>query len=116
MKCRHCGTDIADKALICYRCGHATTEPRIKPPDEGSLFDRPRRRRGPMVTVVVLVILVLLALFLLWGRAGADTPKTTGAQSSRSFTPSEMRWSVSPILRSLPSLTARSPMDTMPTS
>ena len=26
MICRSCGTDIADKALICYRCGTATRE------------------------------------------------------------------------------------------
>jgi hypothetical protein len=26
MICRNCGTEIADKALICYRCGTATTE------------------------------------------------------------------------------------------
>jgi hypothetical protein len=116
MKCRHCGTEIADKALICYRCGHATTEPRIKPPDAGSLFDRPRRRRGPMVTVIVVAILVLLALLLLWGRAGAEAPGTAGAQGSLSFTPSEIRWSVSPIRRSLPSFTARSPIETIPTS
>jgi hypothetical protein len=60
MNCRHCGTEIADKALICYRCGHATTEPRIKPPDERSLFERPRRSRLPLVAVVVLIVLALL--------------------------------------------------------
>jgi hypothetical protein len=32
MKCRSCGTEIAANALICYRCGAATEEPRIKPP------------------------------------------------------------------------------------
>ena len=65
MLCTHCGTEIADKALICYRCGNATTEPRIKPPAEGSLFERPRRSRLPIVAIVVLVILVLVlaALF-----------------------------------------------------
>jgi hypothetical protein len=31
MQCRSCGTEIADKALICYRCGAATTEPVRKP-------------------------------------------------------------------------------------
>jgi len=60
MRCAHCGTEIADKALICYRCGRATTEPRIKPPDEGPLFDRPRRSRGPLVAIVILILLILL--------------------------------------------------------
>jgi hypothetical protein len=59
MTCAHCGTEIADKALICYRCGRATTEPRIKPPDEGSLFDRPRRSRMPLLIIVLLVLLVI---------------------------------------------------------
>ena len=64
MICTSCGTEIADKALICYRCGEATTEPRVKPPAEGSLFDRPRRR-SPLTMVIAIVILVLLALYFL---------------------------------------------------
>jgi uncharacterized membrane protein YvbJ len=63
MKCRNCGTEIAEKALICYRCGRATTDPRVTPPTEGSLFDRPRRRRGPVATVITIL---LLALIILW--------------------------------------------------
>ena len=64
MICTSCGTEIADKALICFRCGEATTEPRVKPPAEGSLFDTPRRR-SPMTMVIAIVILVLLALYFL---------------------------------------------------
>jgi hypothetical protein len=61
MRCKHCTSEIADKALICYRCGQPTTEPRIKPPAEESLFDRPRRRSPlPLVAVVVLIVLLLL--------------------------------------------------------
>jgi uncharacterized membrane protein YvbJ len=62
MICKHCGTEIADKALICYRCGNATTEPRIKPPSEGPLFERPRRRRLPVVVIIVLIVLAVLLL------------------------------------------------------
>ena len=65
MKCKHCGTEIADKALICYRCGNATTEPRIKPPVEGSLFERPRRSRRPIVAIVIVIILALIAAWML---------------------------------------------------
>lgn len=111
MKCRHCNTEIADKALICYRCGNATTEPRVKPPAEGSLFERPRRSRRPLV---VIVIVIVLALVLAW-MAGL-VPDLSAARYPRSFTPSEIDWSVSPVRPSLPSLTARSPIDTMPTS
>ena len=65
MICKQCGTEIADKALICFRCGTATTEPRVKPPVEGSLFDRPRRSRLPLVAIVLVLVLVLLALWAL---------------------------------------------------
>ena len=73
MTCAHCGTEIADKALICYRCGHATTEPRIKPPVEGSLFERPRRRRLPIVAMVILIVLIALAV-LAWFLGGGFGP------------------------------------------
>lgn len=31
MRCRSCGTEIAEKALICFRCGAATTDPVRQP-------------------------------------------------------------------------------------
>ena len=61
MQCRNCGTEIADKALICYRCGTATVEAKYQPYEPP-----PRRVRLPMVLVVVVVVaLVLVAFFLL---------------------------------------------------
>jgi uncharacterized membrane protein YvbJ len=65
MTCKHCGAQIADKALICYRCGNATTEPRVKPPDDVSLFERPRRSRVPLVAIVILIVLAILAAWAL---------------------------------------------------
>ena len=63
MKCTNCNSEIADKALICYRCGRATTEPRVKPPADGPLFERPRRSRNRLMwTVLLILILVALAL------------------------------------------------------
>lgn len=64
MLCKHCQTEIADKALICYRCGNATTEPRIKPPAETSLFERPRRSRLPLIVIVIVIILALIAAWM----------------------------------------------------
>lgn len=58
MKCRHCGTDIAEKALICYRCGTATTAPRIAPPPV-------RPTRGPIPVIVAVLIIVAAALIVL---------------------------------------------------
>ena len=69
MICKNCRTEISDKALICYRCGRSTTEPRITPPSGGSLFEHRRRSRLPMIAVAIVVILVviLLAWFYLSG-------------------------------------------------
>jgi len=49
MKCRSCGTEIAANALICYKCGTATTEPRIPPPAA-----RQRRGRGTIAGLILL--------------------------------------------------------------
>jgi uncharacterized membrane protein YvbJ len=60
MLCRNCGTEIADKALICYRCGTATTEAKYQP------YVAPRRRTSTIViAVLAAALLVLLAYFLL---------------------------------------------------
>jgi hypothetical protein len=40
MKCRSCGAQIAANALICYKCGAATEEPRIKPPARSARGER----------------------------------------------------------------------------
>ena len=61
MQCRQCGTEIADKALICYRCGTATTEAKYKAAVPA------RRRRGPGATIaliLVVLLIILLALYL----------------------------------------------------
>jgi hypothetical protein len=53
MICRQCGAEIADKALICYRCGTATTERQFEPPV---------RRRGILWVLVVAVVILALAI------------------------------------------------------
>jgi hypothetical protein len=56
MLCKHCGTEIADKAIICFRCGAGTTDP----------VRRPARvpRRNPLLGFVVVAVLLLLALYM----------------------------------------------------
>lgn len=61
MICRNCGTEIADKAIVCYRCGTGTTDPVRRPAAI-------RPRRGRLLPLVALVLLALLGLFL--GQAG----------------------------------------------
>ena len=59
MQCRNCGAEIADKALICYRCGTATTEAKYKP------AELPRASRGSLAaSILAIVILGALGLFL----------------------------------------------------
>ena len=55
MQCRNCGTEIADKALICYRCGTATTEAKYKP-------HVPARSRSSSTWLIVIGVILLLVL------------------------------------------------------
>ena len=86
MICTHCSTEIADKALICYRCGHATTEPRVKPPTSGPLLDAPRRRRPRTLAIVFALVLLALGLWLLiqqpWDNSQLKAPPYENAQLS----------------------------------
>jgi uncharacterized membrane protein YvbJ len=64
MQCRQCGTEIADKALICYKCGTATTEAKYQPaplPRAGS------SSRTLLLVVLAIVIAGLVAFYLLSG-------------------------------------------------
>ncbi len=60
MQCRNCGAEIADKALICYKCGTATTEAKYQP---AALPSR-ASRSGLIATVIALVVLVVAALYV----------------------------------------------------
>ena len=76
MTCRTCGTEIAEKALICYRCGEATTAPRLQPP-------APRSRRRLLPAAGGIVLLLVAGLYGLYTidvvsmfsiREGASSP------------------------------------------
>ena len=58
MQCRNCGTEIADKAIICFRCGQGTTDPVRKPVAV--------RASGPawrsLIAPVLALLLALVAL------------------------------------------------------
>jgi hypothetical protein len=55
MKCRECGTEIADKALICFRCGASVQEAVHKP-------YVPATRKRPLIVYLIFIILVLVAI------------------------------------------------------
>jgi uncharacterized membrane protein len=57
VNCRSCGTEIADKAIICYRCGAATTDPVRRPVEI-------RKRRGRLLPLIALLVMVLAGVYL----------------------------------------------------
>jgi hypothetical protein len=60
MQCRQCGTEIADKAIVCYRCGTATTDPVRRPAPAGAS----RRSRVSLVAAIVPMLLAFILVFL----------------------------------------------------
>lgn len=54
MRCAACGIEIAERALICFRCGAATARRRREPARLG------RRRRWPWAVLLGFVVLALL--------------------------------------------------------
>jgi hypothetical protein len=70
MKCKKCGTEIADKALICYRCGTSTFEPPA--PVGGS-----RRTSRLLPSLIALVLFIGVGLFVAL-TAVSETPKVLG--------------------------------------
>ena len=73
MKCKQCGTDIADKALICYKCGAATTDPVYQPPSSTP----PRSRLNFIVTFAALLLLAGVAIVLARSSPNGTPPAVT---------------------------------------
>jgi hypothetical protein len=76
MKCRQCGSEIADNALVCYRCGTATSEPKFKPP----AARRTRSSRNLVTAVLAIVLVALCALYV--------------AQLAGGGTSTNLRWAI----------------------
>ena len=70
MQCRNCSTEIADKALICYKCGTATTEAKYQPAPLPAAS--PAWRRALVPTVIALALLVAAALYVERGSAAGS--------------------------------------------
>ena len=66
MTCSSCSNEIADKALICYRCGQATQAPRVTPPSSGSIFAGRRRSRVPLLAWAAAGATALVAAYAAW--------------------------------------------------
>jgi uncharacterized membrane protein YvbJ len=61
MQCTTCGATIADKAIVCYRCGAQTAVP--QPPDGRET--RGGRSWMPVAIAVVVVIVIVVAYLVL---------------------------------------------------
>ena len=62
MQCRQCGTEIADKAIVCFRCGASTTDPVRK-----AVPLKPRR--SPWIALALVLVLVMVAAYF-WRMSG----------------------------------------------
>ena len=69
MICTHCGTEIADRALTCYRCGTATSEPVDRPPDTSSTLSS----RWVIPLALGLVFLGAAGFFIAQSASGGET-------------------------------------------
>ena len=77
MQCRTCGTEIADKAIVCYRCGTGTTYP--------VRSSAPLRRRGtagPSLTTAIAPLLLAIAILLMAPSSGYPEAMRTAAAVS----------------------------------
>jgi hypothetical protein len=63
MVCRNCHATIADKAIVCYRCGTPTAEPVAAPP----------ARRTSSAGAIWAIVLAVAAAFLWWQLPGPPT-------------------------------------------
>ena len=68
MQCRSCGTEIADKAIVCYRCGAATSDPVRTPVPVRPAGASPFRFVGA-------ALLVLAALYAWYFSQSAADPR-----------------------------------------
>ncbi|HUR21874.1 MAG TPA: hypothetical protein VMZ90_13755 [Vicinamibacterales bacterium] len=59
MTCRSCGTTIAAKAIVCYKCGTPTMETPVR-----AARAKPRRKILPYVAIVVVIAALILGKIL----------------------------------------------------
>jgi predicted amidophosphoribosyltransferase len=72
MTCRSCGAEIADKALVCYRCGAPTADAKYKPP--------PRRARSSPILMLRVLIVGLVASIAIYAIRFASGDATNAAR------------------------------------
>ena len=73
MICRQCGTEIADKAIVCYRCGTATAEPVRRPAPAA-----PGSRVGVGLVMAAIMLAIIAAAVVLLPRTPEGWPRAAG--------------------------------------
>jgi hypothetical protein len=68
VRCESCGREIADKAIVCYRCGAPTAIPERRP----AAGDASPPRGGPNWPLIASLIFALGVVVLFW-RESAPT-------------------------------------------
>jgi hypothetical protein len=58
VNCRACGAEIADKAIVCYRCGAPTA-------DLPSVTVTPPRRPSNVAAILVMVLIIVAGAVLI---------------------------------------------------
>lgn len=65
MTCRYCGTEISDRAIVCFRCGQSTSAPPSGRPAPA------RRAAAQPLWLAISALVVLVAGGLLMARAAS---------------------------------------------
>ena len=73
MLCKNCQTEIADNALICFRCGAATDEREWEPMALDD--DRPPAARRPWVPLLLAVVFVAVTAVFVTQLADGTPPQ-----------------------------------------
>jgi hypothetical protein len=63
MTCSSCGAEIADRAIVCYRCGTPTAVPAALPPVAAE--GRPRRGAALVLLIMAAALAAALAVVAL---------------------------------------------------
>ena len=72
MLCKNCRSEIDDKALVCFRCGHATNERELEPVVLDEVRHQSRRRSW--VPLFLAVVFIAVSGFFMMELAGGVPP------------------------------------------
>ncbi len=72
MFCKNCNSEIDDKALVCFRCGYATSEWKVEP--VVLTEDRDQSRPQTWIPLVLAIVFIAVSGFFMTELAGGVPP------------------------------------------